>query len=126
MTTLNNTVSKLLTLDEVETDEDFIHTHYDCDVQVALAGDSIWDCELTAADDLRITWICVSEGVEDGDYDGCKSINVYYTVNGDDCYENSWRIYTDTGFETCVSELLGYAVSFTEQGMQEDGTANME
>jgi hypothetical protein len=40
--------------------------------------------------------------------------------------DGSWRIYTDTGFEEAVSELLGTDVSFTEQGMQEDGVASME
>jgi hypothetical protein len=125
MTTLN-TVSELLTQTEVETDEDFINTRYTCDVRATLAGDSIWDCVLTDADDVRITDICISEGVDGGDYDGFKVINVYYTVNGDDCYEDSWTIYTDSGFETTVSELLGYDVTFTEQGMQDDGVASME
>jgi hypothetical protein len=126
MTTLN-TISKLLTLKEVDTsDEDFVNTHYTCDVRATLAGNSIWDCELTDADDIRITDICISEGVDGGDYDGYKTINVYYTVNGDDCYEESWRMYTDRGFEATVSELLGEAIFFTEQGMQEDGMASME
>jgi hypothetical protein len=95
-------------------------------VRATLAGDSIWDCVLTDADDVRITDICISEGIDGGDYDGYKVINVYYTVNGDDCYEDSWTIYTDRGFEATVSELLGYNVTFTEQGMQEDGMASLE
>jgi len=129
MTTLN-TVSKLLTLKEVDTsDEDFVNTYYTCDVRATLAGDSIWDCTLTDADDVRITDICISEGVDGGDYDGYKTINVYYTVNGFDdgeALDEAWRMYTDTGFEATVSNLLGYTVFFTEQGMQEDGVASME
>jgi hypothetical protein len=53
---------------------------------------------------------------------------VYYTINGEDGeeYEGSWRLYTDSGFERTVSELLGEQIYFTEQGMQEDGYASME
>ena len=123
------TISKELTVKEVNEDEDFISTTYECDVRANIAGDSIWDCELTEADDVRINTICVTVGVEDGDYDSYTSINVYYTVNGFDdgeALEGSWRIYTDSGFEATVSELLGYTVFFTEQGMQEDGMASME
>jgi hypothetical protein len=123
------TINKLLTVKEVTTDEDFVSTHYSCDVRATLAGDSIWDCELTDADDVRINTICISEGVAGGDYDSYRSINVYYTVNGFDdseALEGSWRIYTDSGFADTVSELLGFEVYFTEQGMQEDGVASME
>jgi hypothetical protein len=123
------TISKQLTIKQVETDEDFVTTTYKCDVRANIAGDSIWDCELTAADDIRITTICVTEGVDGGDYDGYRSVNVCYTVNGFDdgeALEGSWRLYTDTGFAECVSELLGEEIYFTEQGMQEDGFASME
>jgi hypothetical protein len=51
---------------------------------------------------------------------------VTYNVNGDEEYEGSWRLYTDSGFEAAVSELLGTDVMFTEQGMQDDGYASME
>jgi len=123
------TISKQLTQTSVETDEDFVNTTYTCDVRADIAGDSIWDCALTAADDVRITTICVTEGVAGGDYDSYTTINVYYTVNGLDdseALEDTWRLYTDSGFEATVSELLGYTVFFTEQGMQEDGMASME
>ena len=126
--------STRLTLVEVEKDEDTKNTHLKCDVRVTLAGDSIWDCELTDADDVRITDIHISEGVQEDtdEYDGnigYRSINVCYTVNGFDdgeALEGSWRIYTDTGFAECVSELLGEQIYFTEQGMQENGVASME
>jgi hypothetical protein len=123
------TISKQLTQTSVETDEDFVTTTYTCDVRADIAGDSIWDCALTAADDVRINTICVTEGVAGGDYDSYRSVNVYYTVNGFDdgeAFEESWRIYTDSGFEATVSELLGEEIYFTEQGMQEDGVASME
>jgi hypothetical protein len=123
------TISKELTVKEVETDEDMTTTTYTCDVRASIAGDSIWDCALTDADDVRINTICVTEGVDGGDYEGYRSVNVCYTVNGFDdmeALEDSWRLYTDSGFEATVSELLGYEVTFTEQGMQEDGVASME
>ena len=123
------TISRQLTVKEVTTDEDFVSTHYSCDVRASVAGDSIWDCELTDADDVRITTICVTEGVAGGDYDSYRSIGVYYTVNGSDdseALDETWRLYTDSGFENTVSELLGFEVYFTEQGMQEDGVASME
>ena len=121
------TISKQLTVKEVDTSEaEFISTTYECDVVATLAHDGIWDCELTDADEVRIKTINVNEGVAGSDMDGYLHIGVVYTVNGEEDYEGSWRMYTDSGFEECVSELLGYSVSFTEQGMQENGYASME
>jgi hypothetical protein len=128
------TISDKLTLASIETEDDTRSTHYTCDVKVQLAHDSIWDCELTDADDVRIRNIYVHEGVQEDtdEYDGnmgYRHIMVYYTVNGFDDMEaldGSWRIYTDTGFAACVSELLGEEIYYTEQGMQEDGYASME
>jgi hypothetical protein len=117
------TMSKQLTQTNVEVDEDFISTTYDCDVEIELAGDSIWDCDLER---VQLKTICVTVGVEDGDYDGYVSINAYYEVNGEEAPEGSWRMYTDSGFTEAVSALLGYSVSYTEQGMQDDGMASLE
>jgi hypothetical protein len=126
-------ISDKLTLVSVETEDDTRNTHYKCDVRVTLAEDSIWDCELTAKDDVRITDIYVNEGVEEatdttGGNIGYRHIAVYYMINDDDGeqFEGSWRLYTDSGFENTVSELLGETIFFTEQGMQEDGYASME
>jgi hypothetical protein len=127
------TISDKLTFVSTEVEDDTRNTHYKCDVRVTLAHDSIWDCTLTDADDIRITDIYVNEGVEEADETtdgnmGYRHIAVYYMINGDDGedYEGSWRMYTDSGFEDCVSELLGETIYFTEQGMQEDGYASME
>lgn len=78
---------------------------------VTLAGDSIWDYE--GAQTVTVTDISVYT-----DEDDYKSISVEH--------DTTWDIYTDTGFEAAISEVLGYDVQFTEQGMQEDGTASME
>jgi len=115
-------VSDKLTLTEVETENDTTCTEYTCSVEVKLAGDSIWDCEL---DTVTITSIHIAE-TDWGDDTSSIHIRVAYTVDGEEEYEESWRIYTDSGFEETVSELLGEEISFTEQGMQEDGRASME
>ena len=110
-------VSDKLTFVSTEVDEDTTHTYYKCNVDVQLAGDGIWDCTLEA---VTIKSIHIHET----DYgDGDTSIHIAVVHTGKD---NSWRIYTDSGFEAAVSELLGTDVCFTEQGMQDDGYASME
>ena len=78
---------------------------------VTLAGDSIWGYE--GPQTVTVTDIKVWD--EDPDY---TLIEVMH--------DSTWDIYTDSGFESAISEQLGYPVSFTEQGMQEDGVASME
>ena len=114
-------VSDKLTLAGTDTDTDSISTTYNCNVEVQLAGDSIWDCELEA---VTVTSIHISETF----WDDTSTIHiaVCYNVNGDAEYEDSWRLYTDSGFSDAISALLGCDVMFTEQGMQDDGYASME
>ena len=78
---------------------------------VTLAGDSIWGYE----GPQTVTVSDISVYTDEDDY---KSISVEH--------DTTWDIYTDSGFESAISEKLGYAVMFTEQGMQEDGIASME
>ena len=113
----------MLKANSITQDEDFVATHYKCNEAVKLAGDSIWDCTLA---EVCVTDIYINEGVAGGDYDGFRSVNVYYTVDGEEEFEDSWRIYTDTGFADAISKLLGEEIYFTEQGMQQDGYASME
>jgi len=110
-------VSDKLKLVSVTTEDGTTSTEYKCKVKVKLAGDSLWDCTLKT---VTVTGIYIDETVYDED-DSYISINVAHT-GGD----GSWRLYTDTGFEAAVSDLLGCDVSYTEQGMQEDGLASME
>ena len=114
-------VSDKLTFVSTQVDGDTTNTNYDCNVEVQLVGDSIWDCELEA---VTVTSIHISETF----WDDTSTIHiaVCYNVNGDDEYEDSWRLYTDSGFEAAISALLGTDVMFTEQGMQDDGYASME
>jgi hypothetical protein len=41
-------------------------------------------------------------------------------------HDTTWNIYTDTGFEKAISDVLGFDVAFTEAGMQQDESASME
>lgn len=120
-TTFN--VSDKLTLASTETDTDSVSTTYNCDVEVQLAGDSIWDCELEA---VTVTSIHIHENFWDDT--STVHIAVCYDVDGVDGseVEGSWRMYTDSGFADAISALLGTQVFFTEQGMQDDGYASME
>jgi hypothetical protein len=115
-------VSKKLKLVGVTQEDDTTNTEYKCNVKVQLAGDSIWDCEIET---VTIKSIHIAE-TDYGDDETSIHIAVCYEVDGDEEYEGSWRIYTDSGFEEAVSALLGTGVSFTEQGMQDDGYASME
>lgn len=110
-------VSKKLKLVGVTQKDDTTNTEYKCNVKVQLAGDSMWDCNLKT---VTIKEIHIAE-TDYGDGDISTHIEVVHTGK-----DNSWRIYTDSGFEEAVSELLGTSVSFTEQGMQSDGYASME
>jgi hypothetical protein len=122
MTETQFNVSDKLTLVGVTKEDDTTNTEYTCNVDVQLAGDSIWDCTL---DKVTVTSIHINETDYGDDYISTH-IRVVYTVDGEEEYEDSWRIYTDSGFEAAVSELLGTTVFFTEQGMQDDGYASME
>ena len=117
-------VSKKLKLVGVTQEDDTTNTEYKCNVEVQLAGDSMWDCELET---VTVTSIHISE-TDWGDGDTSIHIAVCYDVDGVDGseVEGSWRMYTDSGFTDAISALLGTDVSFTEQGMQDDGYASME
>lgn len=97
---------------ETRDDEDYMAYDYDCDFIVKTAGDGYWDCEKGRK--VHVTGISVSEDKEYG------SKSIYVT------HDSTWDIYTDTAFEEAISAALGYAVTFTEQGMQEDELASME
>ena len=105
-----------LTLKSVEHAGDGIIHEYDCDFKVELAGDSIWGCKLKT---VKVKGITIVYSVYDDEY--CTTVNVVHSGG-----KNSWTMYTDTGFESAISEALGFDVTFTEQGMQDDGLASME
>jgi len=82
-------------------------------IEVPLAGDSIWDKDGTNPESVTVTDYTFNE-----DEEGYVSVTVMH--NG------PWTIYTDTGFEQAISNMLGMDVEFSEQGMQDDGLAHLE
>ena len=83
---------------------------------IQLAGDSIWDYEGPMA--VTVHNIVEDESFDPVDFPDYKHVSVLHDA--------PWNIYTDTGFEQAISTILGYEVTFTEQGMQEDGVASLE
>ena len=100
----------MLTVTKVESDDNETTTQYACNFTAACDGSSIWAD--TTGRNVHVTAISVHE------CEGYKSIYV--------THDSNWQIYTDTGFANAISAALGYAVQFTEQGMQEDNFASME
>ena len=90
---------------------------------VKLAGDSIWDYE--GPMEVEVSGIQVDYVNEDWDpvEAGTPGARVGHVAVA---HNTTWNIYTDRGFEKGISDALGFAVCFTEQGMQEDGSASME
>ena len=86
-------------------------------LNVKCDGSSIWDD--TNCKEVTVTQIAVHElKLPEFSCEGYTEINVLHNAN--------WEIYTDRGFEKAISDFLGFAVMFTEQGMQENGRASME
>jgi hypothetical protein len=94
------------------------------DKLVPIAGDSIWDKEGNNPKQIKIDSISITNPYEEGSYMADEEDDGYRTVNVE--HDGPWSIYTDSGFEKAVSEMVGFEVDFTEQGMQEDGMASME
>ena len=103
-----------LTLASIDNDGDSVVYTFNCKFTVTTAGDGCWGCE--AGRKVKVTGICiVHNAYEDGII---TMVNVVH--------DSTWDIYTDSGFEAAISEAVGFRVSFTEQGMQEDEYASME
>jgi hypothetical protein len=79
---------------------------------IKLAGDSIWDRDGENPPSVTMTDYEVEER------DGMIEVVVMH--------DGPWTVYTDSGFEEFVSDMIGMEVSFSEQGMQEDGRAHLE
>ena len=105
---------KKLTLASFEKQNDYTAAHYKCNFVALCAGDSIWGN--TAKKRVKVSGISVVTNAYDGE--------LFMQVNVE--HDTTWEIYTDSGFEKEISEALGFAVRFTEQGMQDDYLASME
>lgn len=104
----------MLKLAHVEIDDSYVTYSFDCDFVAKCDGSSIW--EDTTGKEVRVTGISVTHNV----YDDTMGTSVYVT------HDSNWEIYTDRGFETAISNALGFEVAFTEQGMQDDELASLE
>ena len=104
----------MLTLAHVEIDNSYVTYNFDCDFVATCDGSSIW--EDTNNKQVRVTGISVTHNVYDDEF----GTSVYVT------HDSNWEIYTDRGFETAISNALGFEVAFTEQGMQDDELASLE
>lgn len=112
----NTTPITTLKLTSTEVDGDTTVYRYECDATVECDGSSIWGD--TNGRKVKIKQI----NVIDIDFDGDGNISREITVE----HDSNSKIYTDRGFEAAISELIGFPVSFTEQGMQSDNYASME
>ena len=83
---------------------------------IDLAGDSIWQGKDRGEEVTYKTF--VHEIKIFTDEDGYMSVTVKH--------EGPWTIYTDSGFEQEIRGIIGTPVSFSEQGMQDDGMAHLE
>lgn len=100
---------------EANGDEVVVTTNYAAEGVVECAGDSIWGN--TQERVVRIEGVRVRKiAWEDGDTSTMVDVE----------HDTTWDIYTDTGFEAAISAALGFDVTFTEQGMQDDNYASME
>lgn len=81
--------------------------------QIKLAGDSMWDKDGSNPDVVTMTDYEIVE-----DREGHVEVVVEH--------DGPWTVYTDTGFEKHISDMIGMDVEFSEQGMQEDGRAHLE
>ena len=92
-------------------------TEYSVAGSVQLAGDSIWG--YTGPSTVDVSAIQVVETTyADEPAETYTSVNVTHNT--------TWDIYTDSAFENAISSVLGFAVSFTEQGMQDNNYASLE
>ena len=89
--------------------------------EIALAGDSIWDKEGENPKSVMVDTISIHD---ENDPDDVGEDMSYRMVNVQ--HNGPWTIYTDSGFEKAISQIVGFEVGFTEQGMQDDGMASME
>lgn len=103
-----------LVLVRYERDVDCIITDFMCAFTVTTAGDGLWGCE--AGRKVNVTGITIINNIYEQEF--------YTMVNV--THNSTWDIYTDSAFESAISDAVGFNVTFTEQGMQDDELASME
>ena len=89
---------------------------------IPLAGDSRGGVENLKQ--VKVDHVVIQNPYQQGGYmdgkkdDGLRDVKVQH--------DGPWAIYGDSGFEKAISKIVGFEVSFTEQGLQQDGQADME
>tara|TARA_Y100001954_G_scaffold9382_1_gene9523 strand:- start:114 stop:464 length:351 start_codon:yes stop_codon:yes gene_type:complete len=91
-------------------------TEYVTNGNVQLAGDSIWG--YNGSNTVDVSAILVIETTYTDSNETYTMVNVTHNA--------TWDIYTDSAFENAISNVVNFNVSFTEQGMQENGYASLE
>jgi hypothetical protein len=104
--------------------QDFKQKVISVNKDVELAGDSIWDKEGTNPKSVHVKEIQVQYEIDTESDDAEDRDTTYVSVQVE--HDGPWTIYTDTGFERAISQMIGIDVDFTEQGMQDDGEASLE
>ena len=92
-------------------------TEYSVAGSVLLAGDSIWG--YAGPNTVKVDSITVIESVY-----ADEPADTYTLVNV--AHNTTWDIYTDSAFESAISNVIGTPVTFTEQGMQDNNYASLE
>ena len=90
---------------------------------VELDMNSIWGYEgpsTVTVNNISLLYVDENYEVVDADAEGAELSHISVE------HDTTWNIYTDSGFERAISDMLGFDVIFTEQGMQDDGYASME
>lgn len=111
--TQTNTTTEKCTVAESTTNI----TQHNVTGSVQLAGDSIWG--YTGPSTVKVTGVQVIETTY-----AHEPAETYTLVNV--THNATWQIYTDSAFESAISNLLNFAVCFTEQGMQDNNYASLE
>ena len=114
MLKITNTNKKTIADNVIETTTNI--TEHSVTGSVQLAGDSIWG--YTGPSTVDVSAIQVVKTTYADDNTTSTLVNVTHNT--------TWDIYTDSAFENAISKVLGFAVSFTEQGMQENNYASLE
>ena len=111
--------------EETPIEEDAGNKKIEVNKDIKLAMDSIWERdEENMTQMVYVKNITINNPHAPGGYMDDEPDDGYRQVNVE--HDGPWTIYTDTGFEKAISDLVGFEVGFTEQGMQEDGMASME
>ena len=92
-------------------------TTYSTRASVQVAGDSIGG--YAGPNTVKVDSITVIESVYSD-----EPADTYTLVNV--AHNTTWDIYTDSAFESAISNVLGTPVTFTEQGMQDNNYASLE